>query len=134
MILGMTIRILLTALLLSNHTSLLAMTAGYKCVGADGHTKYQAIPCLISDIEVPIDAIINRYPSTGKDFEYNTKIQESKSQKPQKPATQDSSAYRAAEVALQKLARGKYNNSPGSLRRKLLDRSNAICQKMTHCL
>ena len=109
------------------------MTAGYKCVGTNGHVKYQAIPCAISDIEAPIDAIINSYPGTGKGFEYETTVQTSKSGRSQKPPTKDGGACRAAEEALQRLAREKYNNPPGSLKQQLIERAAAVRQKMTHC-
>jgi hypothetical protein len=133
MIPGMRIRIFLTILLVSYSATLPAMTAGYKCVGTNGHVTYQSIPCAISDIEAPIDAIINSYPGTGADFEYDTTVQTSKSTRSQTPPTQDASACRVAEETLQRFAREKYNNAPGSLRQKLIDRANAIRQKMKHC-
>ena len=109
------------------------MTAGYKCVGPNGHVKYQAIPCAISDIESPIDAIINSYPGTDADFKYDTTVQTSKSTRSLKLPTLDEKACRVAEETLQRFAREKYNNSAGSLRQKLVDRAEAIRQKMKHC-
>jgi hypothetical protein len=63
------------------------MTAGYKIRGTKDHVSYQAIPCTISDIEAPIDAIINSYQGTGTDFEYDMTVQTSKSTSSQKPLT-----------------------------------------------
>jgi hypothetical protein len=133
MILGMRIKLFLTVLLVSHSATLPAMTTGYKCVGPNGHVKYQAIPCAISDIESPIDAIINSYPGTDTDFKYDTTVKTSKSTRSQTPPTQDANACRVAEETLQRFAREKYNNPAGSLRQKLIDRADAIRQKMKHC-